>query len=72
VGSQVFQKQKIRKRILHSVQRISWRRNEILSVFYVQAPIQLSASEDWKRFEKENTTFREAISPVQKLATRLR
>jgi len=33
---------------------ISWWRNEILSAFHnVQAAIQLSASKDWKRFEKE-------------------
>jgi hypothetical protein len=32
-GSQVFKKQKIGRRILDPVQRISWWRNEILSVF---------------------------------------
>ena len=33
VGSQVFQKQNIRMRILDCVQIISWWRNEILSAF---------------------------------------
>jgi len=33
---------------------------------------QLSASENWKRFEKEDYHLPEAISPMEKLATCLR
>jgi hypothetical protein len=71
VGSQVFQKQKIRRRILHSVQsKLADEEMKFYQYFRMsrhQFNYLLQKIE--KDLKKKNTTFPEVISPVEKLAT---
>jgi hypothetical protein len=72
MGSQVFQKQKIRRRILDPVLYKELADDEMKFYQYFsmskhQFNYQLQKIE--KVLKKKNTTFRVAISPVEELAT---